>query len=395
MTLRLSREASIAARAREIEPFRVMDILAQARALEAQGRDIVHMEIGEPDFPTPAPIIAAGIEALKAGYTHYTPALGLPQLRESIAAFYATRYGVSISPKRVVVTPGSSGALLLTLAVLLNPDDEVLLTDPGYPCNRHFARFLEGRAVALPVTAATQYQPTAEMIAAHWSSCTRAAMVATPGNPTGTLLTLEQLRPIHQAVLSRGGALVVDEIYHGLTYGKPAETALALGDDVFVINSFSKYFGMTGWRLGWLIAPDAYVDALDRLAQNIFLAASTPAQHAALAAFHPDTLAILEARRVAFQARRDFLLPALRALGFDIPITPEGAFYLYAGCARFGLDAEQLSQAWLQQAGVAITPGADFGRVEASSHVRFAYTTTQDRLEQGVTRLATYLKTLA
>ncbi|MBI5751328.1 MAG: pyridoxal phosphate-dependent aminotransferase [Hydrogenophilales bacterium] len=390
-----SKQPSISARALEIEAFRVMDILAQAWALEAQGRDIVHMEIGEPDFPTPEPIIAAGIEALKAGHTYYTPALGLPQLREAIAAFYAARYGVTISPNRVVVTPGSSGALLLTLAVLLNPGDEVLLTDPGYPCNRHFARFVEGRAVALPVTAATQFQPTAEMIAAHWSARTRAAMVATPANPTGTLLTLDQLRPIHQAVAARGGALVVDEIYHGLTYGCDAQTALALGDDVFVINSFSKYFGMTGWRLGWLIAPEAYVDALDRLAQNIFLAASTPAQHAALAAFHPDTLAILEERRAAFQARRDYLLPALRALGFDIPLTPEGAFYLYAGCDRFGLDAGQLTRALLNQAGVAITPGADFGGFQSSSHVRFAYTTTQDRLEQGVARIDAFLKTLA
>lgn len=395
MTSPSSKQPSISARALEIEPFRVMHILAQARALEAQGRDIVHMEIGEPDFPTPAPIIAAGIEALKAGHTHYTPALGLPQLREAIAAFYATRYGITISPSRVVITPGSSGALLLTLAVLLNPGDEVLLTDPGYPCNRHFARFIEGRAVALPVTAATQFQPTAEMIAAHWTARTRAAMVATPANPTGTLLTLEQLRPIHQAVAARGGALVVDEIYHGLTYGRQAETALALGEDVFVINSFSKYFGMTGWRLGWLIAPEAYVDALDRLAQNIFLAASTPAQHAALAAFYPDTLAILEARRAVFQQRRDYLFPALRTLGFDIPITPEGAFYLYAGCARFGLDAEQLTQALLHQAGVAITPGADFGRFQSASHVRFAYTTTLDRMEHGVARIQAFLKTLA
>ncbi len=386
-------KSTISARAQEIEPFRVMDILAQARALEAQGRDIVHMEIGEPDFPTPAPIIAAGIAALQAGHTHYTPALGLPQLREAIATFYATRYGVAISPSRVIVTPGSSGALLLALAVLLNPDDEVLLTDPGYPCNRHFARFVEGRAVALPVSAATQFQPTAEMIAAHWSERTRVAMLATPANPTGTLLTLEQLRPIHQAVAKRGGALLVDEIYHGLTYGRHAETALALGDDVFVINSFSKYFGMTGWRLGWLIAPEAYVDAVDRLAQNIFLAASTPAQHAALAAFHPDTLAILEVRREAFQQRRDYLLPALRELGFDIPITPEGAFYLYADCSRFGLDAEHLTRALLHQAGVAITPGADFGRFKSSSHVRFAYTTTKDRLEQGVARIKAFLKT--
>ena len=394
MPLHTTKQTTISARASEIEAFRVMDILAQARALEAQGRDIVHMEIGEPDFPTPAPIIAAGIGALKAGHTHYTPALGLPQLREAIAAFYATRYGVTISPSRVVVTPGSSGALLLALAVLLNPGDEVLLADPGYPCNRHFARFIEGRAVAMPVTAATQYQPSAEMIAAHWSARTRVTMLATPGNPTGTLLSLDQLRAIHQAVSSRGGALVVDEIYHGLTYGRQAETALALGDDVFVINSFSKYFGMTGWRLGWLIAPEAYVDALDRLAQNIFLAASTPAQHAALAAFLPDTLAILEERRGVFQARRDYLLPALRGLGFDIPIAPDGAFYLYAGCARFGLDAERLTHALLNQADVAITPGADFGRFQPASHVRFAYTTSLDRMAQGVARIETFLKTL-
>lgn len=385
----------ISARALEIEPFRVMDILAQARALEAQGRDIVHLEIGEPDFPTPGPIIAAGIAALQAGHTHYTPALGLPQLREAIAAFYAMRYGVTVSPNRVVITPGSSGALLLALAVLLNPDDEVLLTDPGYPCNRHFARFVEGRAVALPVTAATQYQPIADMIAAHWSPRTRAAMLATPANPTGALLTLEQLRCIYQAVSARGGTLLVDEIYHGLTYDCQAETALVLGDDVFVINSFSKYFGMTGWRLGWLIAPEGYVDALDRLAQNIFLAASTPAQYAALAAFHPDTLEILEARRAVFQQRRDYLLPALRALGFEMPTTPEGAFYLYAGCGQFGLDAEQLSQALLTQAGVAITPGADFGRFESASHVRFAYTTSLEKMEQGVAQISAYLNTLA
>ena len=284
--------------------------------------------------------------------------------------------------------------MLLALAVLLNPGDEVLLTDPGYPCNRHFARFIEGRAVALPVTAAMQYQPSAEMIAAHWSTRTRAAMLATPGNPTGTLLSLDQLRPIHQAVTSRAGALVVDEIYHGLTYGRQAETALALGDDVFVINSFSKYFGMTGWRLGWLIAPEAYVDAVDRLAQNIFLAASTPAQYAALAAFQPDTLAILEQRRAVFQTRRDYLVPALRGLGFDIPITPDGAFYLYAGCDRLGLDAEQLTHALLNQAGVAITPGADFGGFQSASHVRFAYTTSLDRMALGVARIEAFLKTL-
>ncbi len=385
----------LARRAIDIEPFRVMAILAQARALEAQGRNIVHMEIGEPDFPTPAPIVAAGIAALQAGHTHYTPALGLPRLRAAIAAFYATRYGVTIAPDSVVITPGSSGALLLALSALLDPGDEVLLADPGYPCNRHFAHFLNGRAVALPVDATTQFQPTAAQIEAHWSHATRAVLLASPANPTGTMLPLSALREMQGIVAARGGMLIVDEIYHGLTYGGSAETALALGDDVFVINSFSKYFGMTGWRLGWLIAPEAYIEPIERLAQNIFLAASTPAQYAALAAFQPDTLAILEARRAEFEQRRDFLLPALRALGFAIPLIPEGAFYLYAGCEKFALPGEDLARVLLDEAGVAITPGVDFGRYRADQHVRFAYTTTLDQLEQGVARLATVLPRFA
>ena len=382
----------VARRAIEIEPFHVMDILARARALESQGRSVVHMEIGEPDFPTPTPIVQAGVAALEAGYTHYTPALGLPALREAIAAFYQTRYGVDVSPKRIVITPGSSGALLLTMGVLLDPGAEVLLGDPGYPCNRHFVRFTEGKAVGVPVGPATGYQLSAELIEAHWTTDTKAAMVASPANPTGTLLSLAQLHDLYGAVSRRGGALIVDEIYHGLTYGSDAATALAVSDEVFVINSFSKYFGMTGWRLGWLVAPERFVPALDRLAQNIFLAASTPAQHAALAAFHPDTIAILEQRRGEFRRRRDFLLPALRDIGFDIPVTPEGAFYLYAGCARFSSDSEGFARRLLEEAGVAITPGIDFGHFEPETHVRFAYTTDVDQLREGVERIACFVR---
>lgn len=381
----------LAARAAEIEPFHVMDILARARALEAQGRSIIHMEIGEPDFPAPDPIIQAGIAALTAGHTHYTPALGLPALREAIAAFYRTRYGVAVAPARIVVTPGSSGALLLAMGVLLDPGDEVLLADPGYPCNRHFVRFTEGRAIGVPAGAETHFQLTAELAERHWSPRTRAAMVASPANPTGTLLSLDQLRDLHGVVSRRGGALIVDEIYHGLTYGRDAPTALAISDEVFVINSFSKYFGMTGWRLGWLVAPERFVPALDRLAQNIFLAASTPAQHAALAAFQPDTIAVLEQRRHEFQRRRDFLLPALRGLGFDIPVTPEGAFYLYADCSRFSRDSQDFARRLLDEAGVAITPGLDFGRFQPKTHVRFAYTTDMARLREGVERIKQFV----
>jgi len=383
---------ALAARMLDIQPFYVMDILAQARALEAAGRSIIHMEIGEPDAPTAEPIIQAGIAALRAGHTHYTPALGLAALRAAIAAYYASRYGVTIDPARVVVTSGSSGALLLAMGVLLNPGDQVLLADPGYPCNRHFVRFVEGEAVNVPVTAQTHFQLRAEHIAAHWNERTRAALVASPANPTGMLLSQAELQALHAAVAQRGGILIVDEIYHGLTYGCDAGTALAVSDDIFVINSFSKYFGMTGWRLGWMIAPEAYVPALDRLAQNLFLAAPTPAQHAALAAFQPETIAILEARRAEFMQRRDFLLPALRQLGFELPLLPEGAFYLYAGCGAFTQDSRQFANAILEQAGVAITPGLDFGNFEPETHVRFAYTTALPKLEQGVARLARFLR---
>ena len=384
--------AAVAARMLDIQPFHVMDILARARALEAAGRSIIHMEIGEPDAPTAAPIIQAGIAALQAGHTHYTPALGLPALRAAIADFYASRYGVHIDPARVVVTSGSSGALLLAMGVLLNPGDEVLLADPGYPCNRHFVRFVEGCAVNIPVTAQTRFQLQAAHIAQHWGERSRVALVASPANPTGMLLSKNELRDLHAAVSQRGGTLIVDEIYHGLTYGCEAATALVVSDDIFVINSFSKYFGMTGWRLGWMIAPESFIPALDRLAQNLFLAAPTPAQHAALAAFQPETLAILEARRAEFAQRRDFLLPALRALGFDLPLAPEGAFYLYAGCGAFTQDSRRFASDILEQAGVAITPGLDFGSFESDTHVRFAYTTTLPKLEQGVERLARFLR---
>jgi len=386
------RDIHIADRMADIQPFYVMALLARARELEAQGRSIVHMEIGEPDFITPQPIIDAGIRALEEGRTHYTPALGLQALRAAIARYYRDRYGVEVSARRIIVTPGASGALQLVTGVLVNPDDAVLMADPGYPCNRHFVRLAEGRAVPIPVGAATAYQLTAELIEQHWTANSMAALVGSPSNPTGTLVDRDSLERMIACVGERGGRLIVDEIYHGLIYDDPVTTALALSDEVFVINSFSKYFGMTGWRIGWLVAPEAYVDAVDRLAQNIFLAAPTPAQHAALAAFAPETIAILEQRREEFRRRRDYLLPALRALGFDIPVTPQGAFYLYAGCGRFTDDSYGFAMEVLEQAGVAITPGRDFGRHAPEKHVRFAYTTSLENLQEGVRRLAAFLK---
>jgi aspartate/methionine/tyrosine aminotransferase len=382
----------IARRMSDIQPFHVMALLARARELEAQGRSIIHMEIGEPDFPSPQPVIAAGIRALQMGNIHYTPALGLPQLREAIASFYMERYGLRISPARIIVTPGASGALLLALGILINPGEKVLMSDPGYPCNRHFVRFIESRPIGIGTDATTGYQLTSDLIAKHWDAMTAAVMIASPANPTGTLLDPESLRAIVEKVQDLGGRLIADEIYHGLVYQGEAATALSVSDEVFVINSFSKYFGMTGWRLGWLVAPETYVREADKLAQNIFLAASTPAQYAALAAFQPETIAILEQRRIEFQHRRDYLLPAMRNLGFDVPINPQGAFYLYADCSCFTKNSEAFSREVLEHAGVAITPGVDFGNYEAKRHVRFAYTTSLENLREGVRRLEAFLR---
>ncbi|MEN8170739.1 MAG: pyridoxal phosphate-dependent aminotransferase [Pseudomonadota bacterium] len=381
----------LARRMDEIEPFYVMELLGRARELEAAGRSIVHMEIGEPDFTTPQPVIDAAQQALAAGKTHYTPALGLPELRQALSDFYRDRHGVDVSPQRIIVTPGASGALLLALGVLLNPGEEVLLADPGYPCNRHFVRFIEGRARGVAVGAESHYQLTAQHLAEQWQQNTVAAMLATPSNPTGTLIPAEELLAMNTLARERGGRLLIDEIYHGLVYGESTPSALALSDEIFLINSFSKYFCMTGWRLGWLVVPEAYVNAVEKLAQNLFIAAPTLAQHAALAAFSPETTAILEERRLEFQRRRDYLLPALRELGFVIPLTPEGAFYLYADCSRFSDDSYQFAQTLLEEVGVAVTPGRDFGANRPNQHLRFAYTTSMEQLHEGVERLHRFL----
>ena len=374
-----------------IQPFHVMALLARARELEANGRSIVHMEIGEPDFVTPQPVIDAGIRALSAGHTHYTPATGLPALRERIARFYLDRYGIRVAPGRIIVTPGASAGLQLALAVLVNPGDQVLMADPGYPCNRNFVYLLNAEPVGIPVFAPTGYQPAVEQVEQHWSQQVSALLLASPSNPTGTLLQPETIRQLFACSQAHVGSLIVDEIYHGLTYGVAAETALAVSDELFVINSFSKYFGMTGWRLGWMVVPEDYVADIDKLAQNLFLAAPTVAQHAALAAFDDESIAILEARREEFHKRRDFLLPALRELGFAIPVTPDGAFYLYADCSRFSEDSYAFSNQLLEEAGVAITPGVDFGNNQPGRHVRFAYTTSLENLREGVRRLGEYL----
>lgn len=382
----------VAQRMDRIRPFHVMALLARARALEAAGRDIVHMEIGEPDFSTPAPIVEAAVRAMRAGKTHYTPALGLPALREAIAAHYDQQFGVSVDPARIIVTPGASGALQLVTGVLVEPGRKMLLTDPGYPCNRHFVEMMGGEPVSMPVDALSHFHPTAYQVEKYWDESTCGVLIASPSNPTGTCIDQSVLREIMRLAAARHGVVIVDEIYQNLVYGQPAQTSLSIDDGHFVINSFSKFFGMTGWRLGWIVAPEQYIDALDRLAQNIYLAAPTTAQYAALAAFDAETLEILEARRDVFAQRRDFLLPALEAVGFDVPVRPEGAFYIYAASNRFASDSFELTTRLLEEAGVAVTPGLDFGDFRSDAFVRFAYTTDIDRLAEGVARLERYLQ---
>ena len=376
----------------DIQPFHVMALLARAKELESQGKDIIHLEIGEPDFPTPKPIVDAGISAIKDGDVHYTPALGLPGLREAIASFYQTRYALSLSSQRVVITPGASGALMLALGVVMQEGDEVLLADPGYPCNKNFVRFLSGTTRAIHVDASTDYQLSLKHLKKHWSDKTKVVMVASPSNPTGTLLSDKELSAMAAFVKEKKAYLIVDEIYHGLIYNDEETTALAIDENIIVINSFSKYFNMTGWRLGWLVAPENLIDKMDKLAQNIFLAAATPAQYAALAAFDSETISILESYKKKFKQRRDFLLAKLKELGFVIETEPQGAFYIYANCEKFSDDSYQFCYEILENIGVAVTPGKDFGENKANTFVRFSYTTSIKRLEQAINRLSAYLR---
>jgi aspartate/methionine/tyrosine aminotransferase len=387
--------AGYSRRSQEIEPFHVMSLLARAQALEQAGHDVIHLEIGEPDFTTAAPIVQAGQAALAAGHTRYTAARGLPALRAAIAGFYGTRYNVDLDPERILVTPGGSGALLLASSLLVDPDRHWLLADPGYPCNRHFLRLVEGAAQLVPVGPQTAYQLTPSLVETHWNAASVGALVASPANPTGTVLSAAQLGALSASLKARGGHLVVDEIYHGLTYGMDAASVLQVDDEAFVLNSFSKYYGMTGWRLGWLVAPPQAVPELEKLAQNLYISASSIAQHAALACFEPDTIALFEQRRHAFQARRDYLLPALRALGFRIEVEPEGAFYLYCDVSDFTDDAQAFCTHFLETEHVAFTPGLDFGHYRANQHVRLAYTQEIPRLEEAVSRIRRGLETWA
>jgi aspartate/methionine/tyrosine aminotransferase len=378
-----------ARRAAEIEPFEVMDVLSRAQALERAGRRVVHMEIGEPDFTAPAPVVEAGVRALRDGRTAYTATLGLASLREAIAAHYAERFSVNVDASRIAITAGASGGLLTLSALYVDAGDEILVPDPGYPGYRHFVRAFEGVAKTLPVSAADDFQPTLDMVRAAWGPRTKGLLLGSPSNPTGTLISRSELGRIADFIAQRRGVLLVDEIYQGLVYGMEPWTAFGLPGEVVLINSFSKYFCMTGWRLGWVVLPQDALRGFEKLAQHLFISAPAAAQHAAVSAFSPESLSVLEERRRQFATRRDFLLPQLKKAGLSIPAEPHGAFYVYADC---GGDARRFARDLLETEAVAATPGVDFGANGTDRFVRFAYTRSMEDLEEAARRIARFVR---
>ncbi len=383
--------AHLASRLDNIAPFHVMELAKMAAELEKQGRHIVHMGIGEPDFTAAPLVIEAASRAMADGKMQYTSATGIPALREAIAAHYLRVYGLEIAPSRIIVTAGASAALLLACAALVEPGAEVLMPDPSYPCNRHFVAAFDGRARMVPCGPEQRFQLSDAIVREQWSNSTRGVLLASPSNPTGTSILPEELRNIVATVREKQGFTIVDEIYQGLTYDAAPFSALLLGDDIVVINSFSKYFNMTGWRLGWLVVPGSLVPQIEKLAQNLFICASSIAQHAALACFLPESLAVYEARKAEFRRRRDYIVPALRELGFKVPVMPDGAFYVYADCSALAEDADQLTIDMLNDAGVVLVPGLDFGPHTARRYIRLSYATSMENLQEAVVRLRRFL----
>jgi len=391
----------ITQRAQRIEPFYVMEVAKAAQALAGDaaksGSPMIYLNIGEPDFTAPPLVQAAATRAIQGGLSHYTQATGLPELRERISQWYAQRFAVSVPASRIVITAGASAALQLACLALIEAGDEVLMPDPSYPCNRHFVTAAGGTATLIPTTAQERFQLSANKVGAHWGPATRGVVLASPSNPTGTSITLSEMKRIHQLVKGHDGISIIDEIYLGLSFDAEfGQTALALGDDIISVNSFSKYFNMTGWRLGWLVAPEDLVPVIERLAQNLFICPSTISQYAALACFEPESLAEYERRRAEFKIRRDAVIPALNALGLTVPVVPDGAFYAWAdctsACAKLGVASSwELAFALMQRAHVAVTPGRDFGHADAAHFVRFSTANAMPQLQQAMARLGALL----
>jgi aspartate/methionine/tyrosine aminotransferase len=391
----------VSARAQRIEPFYVMEVAKAASTLAQKvahtDAPMIFLNIGEPDFTAPPLVQAAAQKAVRDGSTHYTAATGLPQLRERISDWYASRFGLTVPASRIVVTAGASAALQLACLALIEAGDEVLMPDPSYPCNRHFVSAADGTAVLVPTTAQERFQLSAGKVESAWGKATRGVLLASPSNPTGTSIDPTELRRIHEVVSQRGGVTLVDEIYLGLSFEERyGQSALAIDDNIISINSFSKYFNMTGWRLGWLVVPEALVPVIERLAQNLFICPSTVAQYAALACFEPDSLAEYERRRAEFKARRDYFIPALNALGLNVPVMPDGAFYAWADCSA-ACDRLGIKGSWdfafeiMNRAHVAATPGRDFGAAETTKFIRFSTASAMPQLQAAVARLQTLL----
>ena len=402
----------VSARAQRVQPFYVMEMAKTAGAIarEAAGTDspMVYMNVGEPDFTAPPLVQEAAQRAIAAGHTQYTLSTGLPELRERISAWYAERFQVDVPARRIIVTAGASAALHLACLALIDAGDEILMPDPSYPCNRQFVSMAEGRAVLIPSTAAERFQLSSDKVQEAWGAHTRGVMLASPSNPTGTSIHPHELARIHAAVTERGGITLIDEIYLGLSYEDTySHSALALDDNIISINSFSKYFNMTGWRLGWLVVPDALVPVIEQIAQHLFICASSVSQYAALACFEPASLAEYERRRSEFKARRDWFVPQLDALGLQVPVTPDGAFYAWADCAAacdklFAARSEYNSEmetpgSWelafelMKRAHLAVTPGRDFGHADTSRYVRFSTASSMAQLHTAIERLKSVL----
>ncbi|VFR54328.1 Valine--pyruvate aminotransferase  len=382
----------LASRNQTVLPFRVVELFKEAVGLQAAGRDIISLGIGEPDFTAPPQVLEAAERAGRAGLSGYSPPTGLTALREAIAQFYGDHFGAPVDPSRVIVTSGASGALLLAAMALVDPGDEILMPDPCYPANRNFIASAGGVARLVPSTAAARYQLSAEDVRSHWGPATRGVLVASPSNPTGTSVAPSEMAALLAEVRGRQGLALVDEIYLGLSYEHAPRSALTLDDGIVVVNSFSKYFHMTGWRLGWLIVPPHMVSAIKRIASSLAICAPTLAQHAALACFQPDTLAIYAERRDAFRARRDYLLPEFERLGLRVPVRPDGAFYIYSDISGLDMNSTQLSHRLLHEANVAAVPGHDFGPAHADHTMRFSYAASLERLQEAVARMEKLLK---
>ena len=382
---------ALANRTNHIDPFHVMELTKYAGKLQSEGRSIIHLSIGEPDFTAPAPVIKALHAAADTGRTQYTEAAGIAPLREAIARDYHDHWGVDVDPNRILVTAGASAALTLACAALVNPGDGVLVADPGYPCNRHFVAAFDGVAQLVETSAATRFQLTQENLEANWQTNTRGALISSPANPTGTSIPPAEIGKILNAIRAREGFAIVDEIYLGLSYQDEVDTALSHGNDMVITNSFSKYFNMTGWRLGWLVVPEEWRATFEKLAQNLLICASALSQQAALACFDPESRATYEERKAQFKARRDFLVPALERIGLKVPAAPDGAFYIYADISAFSDDSSRFAYDLLDNTGVALVPGKDFGLKDSNKFVRISYANSMDNLREAVHRIDSFV----